>query len=83
MTSEEIIQFLIAGENTCIEFKRCGGNPEADIFESYCALLNRDGGDLFLGISDDGKVIGVPEKAFCEITLFIFFNSVNDKEDNS
>ncbi len=63
MTPEEIRQYLRAGENTCLEFKRCGGNPSADIFESYCAFLNRDGGDLFLGVLDDGKVVGVPEQA--------------------
>ena len=53
MTSEQLEPYLMAGENTCIEFKQCGGNPSWDIFESFCAFLNRDGGDLFLGITDD------------------------------
>lgn len=65
MTSEQLEPYLMAGESTCIEFKQCGGNPSWDIFESCCAFLNRDGGDLFLGITDDGKIIGVPENA-CE-----------------
>ena len=63
MSPEEFEKYLMAGENTCIEFKRCGGNPSADIFESYCAFLNRDGGDLFLGVADNGTILGVPEQA--------------------
>lgn len=31
--------------------------------ESVCSFLNRFGGDLFLGVLDDGTVVGVPEKA--------------------
>ena len=67
MTSEQLEPYLMAGENTCIEFKQCGGNPSWDIFESFCAFLNRDGGDLFLGITDDGKIVGVPENACVSI----------------
>ena len=29
----------------------------------FCSFLNRFGGDLFLGVLDDGTVVGVPEKA--------------------
>ena len=63
MTPELFIQLLRAGENTCVEFKRCGGTPGLDTFETYCAFLNRDGGDLFLGVSDHGQVLGVPLNA--------------------
>lgn len=28
-----------------------------------CSFLNRFGGDIFLGILDDGTVSGIPEKA--------------------
>ena len=77
MTSEQLEPYLMAGENTCIEFKQCGGNPSWDIFESFCAFLNRDGGDLFLGITDDGKIIGVPENA-CESIIRNLIKVMND-----
>ena len=67
----------MAGENTCIEFKQCGGNPSWDIFETFCAFLNRDGGDLFLGITDDGKIVGVPENA-CESIIKNLIKVMND-----
>ena len=30
-----------------------------NLFETICAMLNRDGGDIFLGVADDGTVIGL------------------------
>ena len=51
------------GEGTTIEFKRGGKGARDDAFESYCAFLNREGGDLLLGVEDDGTVIGLPPNA--------------------
>jgi ATP-dependent DNA helicase RecG len=48
------------GEGTTIEFKRGGQGARDDAFESYCAFLNRDGGELLLGVENDGTVIGLP-----------------------
>ena len=60
MTPERINQLLRLGENIAIEFKRCGNGIEADTYETVCAFLNRFGGDLFLGVENDGTVRGVP-----------------------
>ena len=54
---------LQIGENVAIEFKRCGSGIESDTYESVCSFLNRFGGDLFLGVLDDGTVSGVPAGA--------------------
>ena len=51
------------GEGTTIEFKRGGKGARDDAFESYCAFLNREGGDLLLGVENDGTVIGLPPNA--------------------
>ena len=32
--------------------------PE-NLFETVCAMLNREGGDILLGVADDGTVVGV------------------------
>ena len=63
MTPERINQLLRLGENIAIEFKRCGNGIEADTYESVCAFLNRFGGDLFLGVENDGTVRGVPHNS--------------------
>lgn len=55
--------FLDLGENVAVEFKRCGKGIEPDTYESVCSFLNRFGGDIFMGVEDNGNVIGIPPKA--------------------
>ena len=54
---------LAVGETIAVEFKRCGNRIEHDVYETVCSFLNRFGGDIFMGVLDDGTVVGVPEKA--------------------
>ena len=56
------------GETVAVEFKRCGGKIESDTYETICSFLNRYGGDIYLGVDDDGKIIGVPENSVIDIT---------------
>ena len=63
MDLNELQSILAIGETVAVEFKRCGNGIENDTYETVCSFLNRFGGDLFLGILDDGTVVGVPEKA--------------------
>ena len=49
------------GETVAVEFKRCGNGIEHDTYETVCSFLNRFGGDIFMGVLDDGSVVGVPE----------------------
>ena len=60
MDLNELQAILTIGENVAVEFKRCGSGIENDTYETVCSFLNRFGGDLFLGVLDDGTVIGVP-----------------------
>ena len=62
ITPSRINTLLTIGENLNIEFKRAGDGPKADTFESVCAFLNKAGGDLLLGVDDDGTVVGLPPK---------------------
>lgn len=63
MNVETVDRLRTVGETAAVEFKRCGNGIESDVYETVCSFLNRFGGDLFLGIADDGTVVGVPEKA--------------------
>ena len=67
MTTERVSELLKLGENIAIEFKRCGNGIESDTYESVCSFLNRFGGDIFLGVSDDGRVLGVPPRAATDL----------------
>lgn len=63
MDSITIQSILTIGETVAVEFKRCGNGIETDTYQTVCSFLNRFGGDIFLGVLDDGTVLGVPEKA--------------------
>ncbi|MDO4292494.1 MAG: putative DNA binding domain-containing protein [Eubacteriales bacterium] len=63
MDLKELHAILTIGETAAVEFKRCGNGMESDTYETVCSFLNRFGGDIFMGVQDDGTVVGVPEKA--------------------
>ncbi len=51
------------GEGISVEFKECRNKLNKDVFESICAFLNRNGGDLLLGVNDKGKITGIAPEA--------------------
>ena len=58
MDLKTIQSILSLGENVAVEFKRCGNGIESDTYETVCSFLNRFGGDIFMGVQDDGKIVG-------------------------
>lgn len=63
MDMNTLQSILTIGETVAVEFKRCGNGIENDTYETVCSFLNRFGGDIFMGVLDDGTVMGLPEKA--------------------
>lgn len=63
MEQERFKEILEIGETIRVEFKRCGNGIESDTYETVCSFLNRFGGDIFLGVTDSGRVVGVPENS--------------------
>ena len=51
------------GEGISVEFKECSRTLSRDVYETVCAFLNRHGGNLLLGVNDDGAIVGVEETA--------------------
>ncbi|MBP5739223.1 MAG: ATP-binding protein, partial [Abditibacteriota bacterium] len=47
-------------ESLTVEFKSDTVKlPDSEIFEAVVAFANTEGGDLYLGVEDDGTVTGV------------------------
>ena len=67
MTAEKLKNVLSIGETVAIEFKRCGNGISADTYETVCSFLNRFGGDIYLGVEDNGTVSGIPENTVSDI----------------
>lgn len=56
---ERIISILKKGESISVEFKESSINLNKDVFDTVCSFLNRYGGDIILGVKDDGSVTGI------------------------
>lgn len=45
--TNNLLQFIEAGEGTTIEFKEAKKSLPNNLFESVCSMLNRNGGTYF------------------------------------
>jgi ATP-dependent DNA helicase RecG len=58
------------GENLTIEFKeKYNTNKREEFLETIIAFANTNGGTLFLGINDNGEVVGTNTMRNCENTI--------------
>lgn len=65
--SEELLEIIKLGESVTTEFKEAYNKLPKSLFETVCAFLNRNGGNIFLGVSDDGTVVGVDKEAIVDM----------------
>ena len=59
MNKQEFLKLLNSGENTTIEYKEAKNAMPSSLFETVASFLNKDGGTILLGVSDDGSIIGI------------------------
>jgi len=91
MDLRELRERIARGENHHTEFKQWPIHSD-DLAASLVAFTNTDGGELFLGVSDEGQILGVPDPdqvmrqvdnvAYqnCEPPLTVFQETVRDEE---
>ncbi|MAT50825.1 MAG: ATPase [Porticoccaceae bacterium] len=59
-TEREVNELIRSGENLTVEFKSDAKSlPDRELVAAVVALANTEGGDLFLGIEDEGTVTGL------------------------
>ena len=58
---EDIRKLIDGGESITVEFKESHTGITRDVYDSVCSFSNRDGGHIFLGVKDNGSIIGVQE----------------------
>lgn len=75
----ELLEIIRAGEGVTTEFKKANNKLPQNLFETICAFLNKNGGNIFLGVSDDGKIIGVDKSSISEMKKD-FANLCNNPE---
>lgn len=59
MNLDRIKRLLKQKESIHLEFKEAAVALPGNLFETICGMLNRDGGDILLGVDDKGNVLGV------------------------
>ena len=54
-----LLEIIKKKEKTTTEFKEAKNKLPSNLFETICAMLNCNGGHIFLGVNDDGSISGV------------------------
>ena len=61
--TEKFIALTRKGEGTQIEYKTCMEDISESLYESVCSFLNHSGGQILVGVQNDGTIVGVnPDK---------------------
>jgi ATP-dependent DNA helicase RecG len=63
----KIIDTIKKGEGIKIEFKESKNKLNKDVFDTVCAFLNRNGGEIFLGVKDNGEILGVEPNSIDQV----------------
>jgi len=81
--SEARIKKLIAeGEGISVEFKECRSELGKPVYRSICAFLNRNGGDILLGVNDRGKITGIIPEAVDQVKKQLLITLNNPEKMN-
>lgn len=67
MLKSELLQLIANGENSGVEFKRDDLRPE-QLAKEIVALANLKGGQILLGVEDDGSISGIQRE---ELELWV------------
>lgn len=79
LSTNKIKDLLLHGENRQVEFKKCTDKVSASVYETVCSFLNAEGGYIFLGVDDDGAILGINPKCVTDMTKSII-NTLNNPE---
>lgn len=56
---QELFKLIQNGENTEVEFKKSTTDITKDVYDTICSFSNRNGGHIFLGVKDNGTILGI------------------------
>ena len=79
MIIEIVNKLLQQKEGIRLEFKEAKQALPSNLFETVCAMLNREGGDILLGVEDNGTVVGV-EKSKADVLRTYLVNLSNNPQ---
>lgn len=80
MSLDRVKQLIQQKEQLRLEFKKAQFALPGNLFETICAMLNRDGGDILLGVDDLNEIIGVDELVWPQLLADISSLSNNPQK---
>lgn len=78
---EKIRSLLQQGEGLKIEFKEAQGGMPKSVYETVCAFSNTQGGEILLGVKDNGDVVGIAPHQISQLKKD-FANTINNPAKN-
>lgn len=78
---ERIRNLLQQGEGLKVEFKEAQGGMPKSLYATVCAFSNTQGGEIFLGVADNGQVLGIAPNKVAQYKKD-FVNTINDSGKN-
>jgi len=63
----ELLELIRQGESVTVEFKKSTTDITKDVYDTVCSFSNRDGGHIFLGIKDNGEILGISKDSVEQI----------------
>ncbi len=54
-----LLAYIEQGEGLTVEFKKSTTDITKDVYDTVCSFSNRNGGHIFLGVKDNGKILGI------------------------
>ena len=79
MRIESLKKIISSGESITVEFTESKKKLNKDVYDSVCAFLNRHGGHLFLGVKDNGDIVGVDKDSVDQLKKD-FVTSLNNPQ---
>lgn len=76
---EKIKTLIAQGEGLKVEFKEAQGGFPKSVYETICAFSNTQGGEILLGVADNGEIKGVPESSISQYKKD-FSNTINNPD---
>jgi ATP-dependent DNA helicase RecG len=76
MLKTELLEIIVNGENSGVEFKRDDIRPE-QLAKEVVAMANFQGGRVLLGVEDDGTISGVQRQDLEEWIMNVFHGRIH------
>ena len=82
MSHDRIKKLIDAGEGVSVEFKECRHKISKTVYKSVCAFLNRNDGDVLLGVNNRREITGIGPESVDQVKKELLMTLNNPQKLN-